>query len=378
MAGGIYSDERCPICGNTYQDNFRSALVCPRHPKQKAGSFKVIFKGLTKRFKSYDAAFRCLTGWRFESDENKFDERAYRKNSPLSFERIAVEWLQVKKRQNIQPNTYRALEEHINKAVRVWGNRNILTIRLKDFDHFLSQFDVSPKSKANYIQTMRQLWGWLYDNEEIKKLPKFPKVRYELRRKPTVDKNAQYAVLDKLRQLTTASNLDTETAFRCWLGIRWMTVYINVRPAEIRDITENDIDLIRGEILIPHPKEGKAKKMYLLDEDVEHIRSLPRGMPHLHFFRHKNGDQVGEKFFYKWWIKACKALGIEGVDLYRGTRHSSCQALRGRYSPEEIRLASMHTTDKSFERYYQQEGDDYRRVYSGVADKALTRISGRS
>jgi integrase len=182
-------------------------------------------------------------------------------------------------------------------------------------------------------------------------------------------------VLDKIRELADQSKLDAETSFRCWLGIRWMTVYVNVRPAEIRDIQEKHIDLKRGEILIPHPKEGKAKKMYLLDEDLEHIRSLPRGMPHLHFFRHKNGDQVGEKFFYKWWMKACKALGVKDVDLYRGTRHSSCQALRSQYTPEEIRLATMHTTDKSFERYYQQEGDDFRRVYRGTADKGLTRIS---
>lgn len=377
MLGGIYSDERCPVCGGTFKDNSRNALVCPKHLRQKATSFKVIFKGLTKRFKSYDKASRCLTGWRFETDENKFDERVYRKDSPLSFERVAQEWLEVKKKENIRPNTYRALQEHIGKAILIWGNRNVLTIRLQDFQHFLSQFDVSAKSKANYIQTLRQLWKWLHDNEEIYKLPKFPKVKYELKRKATLDKEGQLAVLDKVGELTGKS-IGKESAYRCWLGIHWMMVYVNVRPAEVRDIKEKHIDLNRGEILIPHPKEGKAKKIYLLDEDIDHIRALPRGMPGLYFFRHKNGNRFGEKFFYKWWMRACNALGIKDVDLYRGTRHSSCQALRSQYSPEQIRLATMHTTDKSFERYFTQEGDDYRRVYQGTTDKRLTRFPEKS
>lgn len=84
----------------------------------------------------------------------------------------------------------------------------------------------------------------------------------------------------------------------------------------------------------------------------------------LPFFRHPNGQQFGEKFFYKWWKRACAALGVEGVDLYGGTRHSTVRALRKRRTPEEIRRASGHTTNKAFERYYQTERDTLGDIYS--------------
>jgi hypothetical protein len=150
----------------------------------------------------------------------------------------------------------------------------------------------------------------------------------------------------------------------------FLSTYFNLRLGELLNIKEGDIDLRQGEILIPHPKEKRPKKVFLLAEDVELLRSLPRGLPDLYFFRHgkgvsgvKAGEQFGEKYLYKWWKKACKHLGIEGVDLYGGTRHSTVRELRKLRTPEEIRMGSMHSTNKAFERYFQIEPDDLRAIY---------------
>jgi len=51
------------------------------------------------------------------------------------------------------------------------------------------------------------------------------------------------------------------------------------------------------------------------------------------------------------------------VDLYGGTRHSSAKALRHFCSPEEIKRATMHSTNKAFEQYFQMESDDLRTIY---------------
>ena len=51
----------------------------------------------------------------------------------------------------------------------------------------------------------------------------------------------------------------------------------------------------------------------------------------------KLGRIYGEKYFYKWWKKACESLGIKDVDLYGDTRHSSVVALREHFSPEQIK-----------------------------------------
>lgn len=54
---------------------------------------------------------------------------------------------------------------------------------------------------------------------------------------------------------------------------------------------------------------------------------------------------------------------IEGLDLYRGTRYSPVKALRQYVSPEEIRRATIHSTNKAFERYLRIESDEVRNIY---------------
>jgi hypothetical protein len=68
-------------------------------------------------------------------------------------------------------------------------------------------------------------------------------------------------------------------------------------------------------------------------------------------------------------VKACSNLGIEGVDLYGGTRHSSVRALRRYRTPEEIKEAAMSATNKAFERYMGQANDgDILSIYRQSAE----------
>ena len=124
---------------------------------------------------------------------------------------------------------------------------------------------------------------------------------------------------------------------------------------------------MQGKILLRDTKD-RPKYIYLITEHVEMLRTLPRGMPNLYFFRHdkafnrvKAGQQFSRKYFYKWWKRACQNLGIKDVDLYGGTRHSTVSALRSCHSPEEIRRASMHSTNKAFDRYFQTDPEDLRK-----------------
>jgi len=128
----------------------------------------------------------------------------------------------------------------------------------------------------------------------------------------------------------------------------------------------------------PKGKRGKRepKVIPLLKEDLELVQSFPTALPPLYFFRHnsglqgvKAGEPFGDRLLYKYWKKACFNLGIEDVDLYGGTKHSSATALRKFRTPEEIRKATMHSTNKAFERYFRMELDDVRDIY---ADTHLT------
>ncbi len=159
---------------------------------------------------------------------------------------------------------------------------------------------------------------------------------------------------------------------RVHLGIKWLSTYISIKPGEMLSLKEGNIDRENGYLYFPHPKEKKSKAVPILPEDVELLKSFVSSFPAMPFFRHIGGISgvaenaaFGEKYLYKWWVKACDNLGIKRIDLYGGTRHSSARALRTHRTPEEIKRATMHTTNKAFERYFQIEADDVRRYLPG-------------
>lgn len=181
----------------------------------------------------------------------------------------------------------------------------------------------------------------------------------------TIDKGTQQAIIDEVYKVSHKTNL------KIWLGIKFLATYISIRPGELINIKEKDIDLESGLIFIPHPKEKKPKVVPFLDEDIALIKTLPRGLPELPFFRHhsgisgvKAGQQFGPRYLYKWWKKACENIGLAGIDLYGGTRHSTALALRNFATPEQIRRASMHSTNKAFERYFKVESEEVKNIYA--------------
>jgi hypothetical protein len=79
--------------------------------------------------------------------------------------------------------------------------------------------------------------------------------------------------------------------------------------------------------------------------------------------------RFNQKRLYKWWKKACANLGVQGVDLYGGTRHSSATALREHFTPEQIKRATMNSTNQAFERYYQTDGEELREFYAAAQSR---------
>ena len=79
------------------------------------------------------------------------------------------------------------------------------------------------------------------------------------------------------------------------------------------------------------------------------------------------GTQFGPKYFKKWWDKACKNLGIKGVDLYGGTKHSTATALGEFLTPEQIKRGGTGSaTNKAFERYFQPRKTESVQVVSTI------------
>lgn len=353
MRGGIYSNQRCPICGGHFHDT-GNGLRCPMHTKQYATRFVVRFGKITKNFTEYDKAFRFLTGLRFKTDEHTFDERDYKKHNPLGFSNQADAWL-ASKEAAVRARTHKSLTNHMDKAKAFFGNGNVKEIRKKHLEEFRDSLTwLSGKTKHNVMSTMREFIQWFYDREELYDIPKFPEVSFELGYRKTIDKETQTRIIEEVRRIAS---------HQVWLLIKLLARYISVRPEEMRSLKWENVDEHNGYLFFPYPKEKEHKAVPVLKEDMDAILALGRGVPSMPVF-----SEVKYNRPYKVWKRACKNLKIEGVDLYGGTRHSSARALRLYHTPEEIKRATMHSTNKAFERYFTMEGDDLRSIYKHTAD----------
>ena len=378
MTGGIYSDQRCPICEGKFRDDGRKGLFCPDHPQCQANRFKVRFKckgkEILRRFKDYPSANRFLTGLRFHVDQGTFDPRDYQKTNPMGFQNLVTTWLKYREKDGVR--CMRNLNGHMGRAIDHWGNTNIKQIGYAEIEDFLISDDLvnlktgaplSAKTRANIKATLHSFWVWLRKRRilTLAQMPEFPEIEYELEWRKTVDKTTQESILDEIHRLTHHINP------KIWIGIKWLATYISIRPIELIHIKEEDFDFGLGVVNVRYNKEKKPKTVPMLDEDIELVRSFPTALPHLFFFRHgkrkgvhlKKRGQFGKDYLYKWWKVACENLEIEGVDLYGGTRHSSARALREFCSPEQIKRASMHSTNSAFDRYFKLELDDVKNIY---------------
>lgn len=362
MKGGIYSNEKCPVCGGVFKDNGNS-LICPNHKNVRATRLFVKFGTILKRFRSYDQGYRFLTGLRFKTDENTLDERDYKKNNPLGFINMSDKFLAA-----VNPQTAKNMKPHIKHAQNCFQNRNVKELKCGDFEDFLNTLNLSDKTKHNIISTMHVFYKWMLKRQEIIELPEFPEVSFVLGYRRTVDKATQIAIIEEVKRICSNPKV--------FLGIKWLATYFSIRPAEMIKLKEGEIDTGNGYLYFPHPKEKTFKSVPILPEDVEILKSFPTSFPSMPFFRHDGGikgtkkDQpFGIKYFYKWWIRACENLDIKDVDLYGGTRHSTVRALRKYRSPEEIKEAAMSKTNKAFDRYLGQANDsDILSIYKQSAE----------
>ena len=120
MLGGIYSDQKCPICGGKFRDDGRNGLACNNHSEVFATRFKVIFKGICRRFKDYQSANRFLTGLRYKNDEGTFDARDYKTDNPLGFENLALQWLEIKEGE-VKHSSFVKIPESYSKSCQGLG-----------------------------------------------------------------------------------------------------------------------------------------------------------------------------------------------------------------------------------------------------------------
>lgn len=371
MRGRIYSDQRCALCNSKYEhEERRRGLFCPNHPEQEATKRFIVQFGrkVRKRFQHFSKAERFLDGLRYEVDRGTFDSRDYMAGNPLGFSVLTTKYID-KKKEKVKAGTYQNIKNYISVAQKYYGNTNVKSIQFAQLEDFVDSLEVTNKTKSNYLSCLHDFFTWIYKRKEIERVPEFPTINYELGYRKTVDKETQQAILDEIKRISW------HVTPKIWIAVKFLCTYISVRPTEMRQLKEKHIDLKQGILFFPHPKEKRPKVVPLIQQDIELLNRFPVGFPEMYFFRHdskvkgvKAGTPFGKTILYKWWKRACDNLGVKDVDLYGGTRHSSAIGLRRFATPEQIKMATMHSTNKAFERYFIPDRNEIQGLYEATLE----------
>ena len=255
------------------------------------------------------------------------------------------------------------------------------TIGYAEIEDFLTKNlkHLNSKSQSNAKSALHDFFAWVRKRRLIThdQVPEFPIIDVSMKMRNLVDKTTQRAILDKLREMSWKKNP------RIWIAVKWLSTYFLIRPGEMLSLKEENIDTGIGVIFVQPAgdKNREGKIIELLPEDIELARSLPRGFPNMPFFRHlaahsraKLGHQFHHDLLMRWWARACAALGVEGVSLYPGTKHSSVTALGKEFTPEQIKTASQISTNKAFSRYFRPSPTLVRSIYSSARGDAKGRV----
>ena len=399
MQGGIYTREKCPICGGKINKRVRDGIVCPNHPEIRASKFITKFKKTFINFKSFDKAERFLTF--LQVGVSSYDPRDYQKDIPLGFSNLMEKYWKDKtvestnrrgeKERKIKKGTKKNYTGYKKYFCSYFKNRNIKEIAEDEGlidDAFNNLVNVGNKTKDNYRSFLNDFFTWVWSKNRKAFLkaqvlqPELEPFKYTLGYRKRVSKEVQYEILEEIKRISYHINP------KIYLGVKWLCTYISVRPGEMIALKEGDINLMTYDLNFPSPKENEWKSVPLIPEDVEIIRSMPRGLPPMPFFRHVKGisgvaenEPFGEKYLYKWWVKGCSNLGIKGVDLYGGTKHSTTTALAKKttsgkkYSPEQIRkFGTQQKTNKAFDRYFDTDDEQARDLYIDAVPKKVATI----
>ena len=284
-------------------------------------------------------------------------------SNPSSFDNLIAKFMEHQK--DDDKKSFKVMLNYARVASEHFKNKSIKDIDYAELDDFARSLTCGLKTKHNYISGLHHFFVWCKRRKYIAQVPDFPTIKFTLGYRNVIGKETQARIIEEVRRIGCN---------KVYLAVKFLATYINVRPNEMRRLKWKHIDLEGGYLTFPDPKEKRYKISPLIPEDVELIKAMPTPINRdMLFFLKDDGEPFGKEFVYHTWMRACKNLGIEGIDLYGGTRHSSARALTEHFSPERIKRAVGSSTNVAFERYYKIETEEVRAVFSRTSGEKLLR-----
>lgn len=203
----------------------------------------VRFGLISKWKKTNKEAERFFTGLLFETFLGKFDPPYYGPGLSLAFSNLTENYLKFKK-QTVKPSSYRNIKNHMTRAADAWGTASIKSIKYGEIEDFLySQEQVCDKTRSDIRCVIHAFFAWCYDREYLDRMPKFPKVNFQLGFRNTVDLETQAAIINEVQRISAHISPWGSSGLQPISG----------RPAEMWSLTEGQIDHNLWEIITNSP-----------------------------------------------------------------------------------------------------------------------------
>ena len=240
---------------------------------------------------------------------------------------------------------------------RVLGGVTVRDITYGVLEDAKLQLAGTQKTKHDTFCFMKGFMSWCVDREYISGIPKFPKLSRQMGMRKIMSKKDQTRVVQEIHDIY----MDSEP--RVCIGIELLATYPKIRPGELLQVQEKHIDSMGGWLKIPNPKESHDPKIIkLIDRHLVMLRVYLKGEPERYLLSFENGHQFGRDYLYLAWQKACSNLGIEGVSLYPGTKHTTATYLAKKY-PYKLVKEAAGVNSAAMERYINFQETDVLPLY---------------
>jgi len=374
MKGGVYTKERCPVCGVNFK-RFENDLLCPDHQTRPRKFYVQLYsrevrkyislfsdaKGLS--FSSYEQAHRILTKIRAEIDAGSFDPSRYvpQKLKPLQLKNWSAKWLQNRQteaeKKIISPSYLKELRRFIAIFQSFFNETDIRDIGTRQVNDFYLSLKGSPKYVINVLSCLHKMFSDALDWGDIGKMPKFPKIEAPEPDFRTIDLDQQDAVIQKI--------IDPMDRAYILFTAREM-----VRPSETRALFWDDLDFKHDRVVIRRhfslnelreTTKSKRNKVLPLDREVkDSLLRIPRHITSPFVFQ-KNGRPYSESYARKLWNRLTSEIGVK-ISFYQGTRHSSATEAVNRVGMDRVQEFLGHTKSAMTKRYAKMNSEGLRPV----------------
>lgn len=293
-------------------------------------------------FHAEKSAEKILDRIRSEIDYGEFFPKAYFPDSPLSVNQYAKEWLECI---DVSPGTLKDYKCSINNyIIPYFENKDIRRIRYNDLVKFSKWIKRTDKGKYNVMSCLKTMLRYAWRNEDIKLVPPFPTLSYQVPEIEYLSFEQQNQVIEKIPERDRP--------------IFYFMQEYGVRPSEatalMRDcITKEEIIIKRSlsaGVLRESTKTGKIRRYPITDFIRSIFDSMPLSIVHYVFHR-EDGKAYTNKNLNKIWHKACGKVGIQ-IKMYNAFRHSlGCQLLDQGEDLDLVREQLGHAKAEMTRRY---------------------------